>query len=238
MATFSRETLEAISSWSEVFTTVFTVLLAFSGVGYLLSTRPLRKIEAREVQQERQKTAEAQKEAAQAQLALKQYVDVVAKSVNPRHIDPKRFLELLNGKPKGTAEIWYEPNDEQAREFASDLHRWLGPGGAGWSVLELKPFPKKAGRDGHLIPFEIIKRSAASTGLVLVCKKLSLNLDSTQHVLTNAINLSVGGWGIAGFEWSYENPTLPDDHFVIVVGHHQVNLPLVTFAPPKQDHTN
>lgn len=172
--------------------------------------------------------AVAQKEAADSQLALRRYVDLVAKSVSPRRIDSKKFLELLKGRPKGTVEIWYEPHDEEANTFASQLEYWLGSKGAGWGVSGVKPLPD-TGVDAEL-------RREAGHGLAIVFPSLSLSLDLTTAggALNNAIDLSVGGWGIAGHMYSFENPTLEENHFVLVVGHHQVNLSLAEFGHPSK----
>jgi hypothetical protein len=227
MSPVSRELLESVSSWAEVLTFVLTFLAAMSGIVYVLTIKPLRKIEVREVQEERQKTAKAQTEAAQAQLALKQYVDVVAKSVNSRRLDSKRFIELMSGKPKGTAEVWYVPNDEEAYEFAFNIHRWLGPEGAGWNILSLKPVSNEEDPDGRV-------RKFASSGMVMISNKPLTGFDNAPGALRNAISLSVGGWGIVGDEWSLENPALSENYVIVVVGHHQVNVPLVTFTPPAK----
>jgi hypothetical protein len=80
MSALSRETLELISSWSEVLGAVFGILAATSVVVYVLVNRPLRKIEAHESQVERQHTADAQERAAKAELALKLYIDSVKKT--------------------------------------------------------------------------------------------------------------------------------------------------------------
>src|SRR5713226_7856908 len=69
------------------------------------------------LEKEQQKTAAAQKEAARAQLAMRSYVDVLAKNVNPRTVDGARFVKLLDGRPKASVAIWYEPNDIEAQSF-------------------------------------------------------------------------------------------------------------------------
>ncbi len=170
--------------------------------------------------------AVAQKEAADSELALRRYVDLVARSVSPRRIDSKKFLELLKGQPKGTVEIWYVPNDEEASTFASQLAYWLGPKGAGWGVSALKPLPDTG------VSEEL--RRGAGFGLAMVFPKLSSDLTTAGGVLDNAINLSVGGWGIAGHLYSFENPALEENHFILVVGRHQVNLSLAEFGHPQK----
>lgn len=152
MSAFSREFLETVSSWSEILAALFATLAALAGVAYLLSTRPLRAIEARENALLQQKTAIAQKESAEAQLALKKYVDEVAKQQRPRLLDFKKFVAFLKNKPKGIVKILYSPNDSEAYMFAVHIRRWLGPGvdgdGAGWEVSSPVPIPPEGG-DPH-----------------------------------------------------------------------------------------
>jgi hypothetical protein len=101
---------------------------------------------------EQQKTALVQKEAADAQLALRQYVENVAKRQRPRLLDFKKFVADLKGKTKGTITLLYSPNDSEAYTFAGHIRRWLGPGvdgdGAGWDVSVPTPIPAQGG-DTH-----------------------------------------------------------------------------------------
>jgi hypothetical protein len=92
------------------------------------------------LEKEQQKTFEAQKEAADAQLALKGYVEQVATQTSSRRLDNDVFVKELKGKPKGSVRIWYKPEDDEAYMFAQQVYRWLGTpldsGGAGWEVSE------------------------------------------------------------------------------------------------------
>ena len=233
MSSLSRELLERISGISEWAAAVFGALAAISAVTYLLANKPLRKIEARENLVQQEKTALAQADSAKAQLALKQYVDVVAKSRNERQLDSTRFVELLKGKPKGSVEIWYEPTDPEAWHFASDIGRWLGPEGAGWEVSKIQPFPVEPEPTYPLKKFSL-RAAAASTGLAIAAKKDEFLFSTAEGALKNAINLAAGGWGMSGLEWSMGDATLPDNHFVIAVGRQHANVPLVQFTPSNK----
>lgn len=221
----------SLEGWKSLFEIGGVVLLGLTfvfGAGALITGNRINAIQSMELGDFKLKTAQAEAESARAQLALKQYEDVIAKNVNPRHLDFKRFTELLTGKPKGTAEIWYEPEDEESRDFADELYHSLGPDGAGWTVSKPQSFPAKRDRNDQ------VRISAASTGLAMAVRKVSIDLDSAEGALKNAINLGAGGWGVAGLGFTYENPTLPDNHFVIVVGHHRANVPLVEFTSPRK----
>src|SRR5437764_495859 len=87
-----------------------------------------------ELEKEQQQTARAQREASALQMAVKSYVESIVKSVNPRSItfDHSRFDRIVKRLPAGRAEILYEPNDPEARDFASLIHGAFS--GAGWSV--------------------------------------------------------------------------------------------------------
>jgi hypothetical protein len=218
----------SLENWKSVFELGSIVLLGLTfvfGGGVFWTTREVNKKQAEELRQFQLQLTRARRETAEAQLALQQYVNVVAKSANPRHIDRKRFVELLQGQPKGTAVIWYQvpDDDDEARNFAFQIYQALGPEGAGWTVTDPphSSWRKVVSRNPH------VERIA--TGVALICKRIGPDLDSLQQNLRSAIDLSTGGWGIAGLEFSFEDPQLPDDYFVIIVGHHQVRAPLVTF---------
>jgi hypothetical protein len=83
------------------------------------------------------------KDAAIAESDLKQYVDKVAKTALSRRIsDPKKFMADLNEKDKEVVQLLYAPNDAESWDFAYDIRRWLGPGGAGWDVSVPTPIPQ------------------------------------------------------------------------------------------------
>ncbi len=241
----SLEAWKSLFEWGGIILLFLTFV--FGGGALIVSTK-INRIQAGELREfrvkiegEQQKTAEAQSQAAKAQLALKQYVDLVAKSSNPRLIvDPGRFIEILKGKPKGTADIWFEPNDPEARDFAENLARMLGASGAGWNVSESGPLPPDSAtttRPDRRTELESL-RLAASTGLAIGSNSILFDPkgETLRGALINAIDFGTGGWNISGVRghWEQAYPSIPDRHFVIVVGHHRVNVPLVEFTPPKQ----
>jgi hypothetical protein len=158
---------------------------------------------------------------------LARYIGVVAKGVNPRIIDRNRFIQLMKGQPKAVIEIWYEPNDGESELFALQISIALGKEGLGWDA-ETMPFT--AVRDPGM---EIIRQDTGSNGLAYAAKIVSSDLNSPLQVLYNAVGLSLGGWGkdVAMF---VTDPTLPENTFVIAVGHHIVNVPLWLPPTPKK----
>ena len=173
----------------------------------------------------RRATDEADDMARQA-AALSQYLAVAANLVNPRHLDRARFLQLMKGQPKAVAYIRYE-QDKEAEILAKQLNLALGPQGLGWQTTVLA-FSIVSVVGGP--PRDDIQSLAASSGLAFAAKTVPDNLNSPLRALSNAIELSLGGWG-KGAAMFQEIPTLPEYTFVIAVGRHVVNLPL--FIPPK-----
>lgn len=209
---------------------VILLLLTFTfGAGTVFFTNKLNRVQAREIrefriniEQEQQKTAAAQTEAANAQLALHTYVTVLAKSVNPRIIDPNRFAELLRGTEPGSVDILYESTDEEARVFAMQIEHCLGSAGAGWSV-KTEPFPAKR---------DTLIRQAELDGLALEAKEIPRDQKSPIQRLINAIKLSAGGWNISGLAVVLGNPALPKGYYRLAVGPHRPNVPI--FVPNRK----
>ncbi len=189
---------------------------------------------------ERQKTARFQKEAADAQLAVKSYIDVLAKSANPRftNFDAKRFIGILTGKPKGIVEtIWYESDDIEAYQFATTLRGSLGSEGARWDVGEVRPLEQqldigKALNERERTDLQELRIEALDTGLAIgsneVLQGSLRDKDTALGALTDAIDFGTGGWNTSGVRghWTRPMPSLAPNHFLIAVGHHRVNVPL------------
>jgi hypothetical protein len=113
--------------------------------------------------------------AVKEQNALQWHINLVAKSVSPRLIDRKRFAQLMRGQPKASVEIWYEPNDEEAKFLAMQLNTSLGKDGLGWDAT-VGPFPNISPDEFHAQ-----LRSEAGgglNGLVYAAKTVTLDLDS------------------------------------------------------------
>lgn len=166
---------------------------------------------------------------------VKWYVDILATAVNPRMLDRKVFLAALDGKPKGFAEIWYEPNDPEAEFFATQIHNFLGPQGAGWQVEDVKPLPEAWDSNNfvygeHMSPLdrERIEANVNSVAGVQITGNKFFPPDregkTAFGALTWAIIRGTGEFNFASV--STDDPSLPDDHFVILVGHHRVNIPV------------
>jgi hypothetical protein len=225
----------SLESWKVFFEVGGIVLLALTfvfGAGAWLVNNRLSLVQTKELedfkltfQEEQQKTASAQEEAAKAQLALKQYQDVIARSVNPRHLDSERFIKLLSGKPKGTVEIWYEPGDTEAYDFANELDQSLR--GAGWGVRSPIAFLGLPPMGDRMQWVDSLRVSAESSGMAIAVRDITYKPDSMEASLEDAINRATGGLGMAGLQYWVHDPTLPGNHVKIGVGHHRVNVPLV-----------
>jgi hypothetical protein len=169
-------------------------------------------------------------------MAVKWNLESLGQAVNPRRLDRKVFLDALAGKPKGTAEIWYEPNDPEAKFFAEDLHNDLGPNGAGWRIEDTKPLSEVWDSNDfvygeHMSPLdkERIEANVNSVEGVQITGNKMFPPDMQGKTAFGALTWAI----IRGLEerhfggMSTVDPTLPDDHFVIVVGHHRANAILL-----------
>lgn len=85
-----------------------------------------------ELEIEQRKTAEAQKAAAEAQLAVNRSVQAFANRTGFRVLKVDEFVGILKAKPKGTAEIWYKAGDTEVERFSVDLYRAFDA--LGWPV--------------------------------------------------------------------------------------------------------
>ncbi|MGB9406871.1 MAG: hypothetical protein WCA89_05000 [Terracidiphilus sp.] len=234
--------LEGYKSLFEIGGVVLLFLTFVFGAGALITSNRINVVQSQElrdfklrIEDEQQKTALAQKEAAEAQLALRQYVNVLAKSANPRLIDHERFIELMKGNTEGSAEIWYEPDDEEAHFFAIQLMNALGPPGLGWHV-NIQAFATRRRNEEEDKPqgLNLLRRQADLDGMAIGAKDVSPNPNSLGFALQNAIRLSVGGWGISGLEVSFGDPTMQDKSFIIAVGPHHVNVPIMEIQPARK----
>jgi hypothetical protein len=171
MSALSRETLELISSWAEWLGAVFGILAATSVVVYVLVNRPLRRIEALESEHEKQKTALAQKEAAEAQLKLEQVIEMVS---TPRRIFLARlgrddaawaanFKEVQ--KYAGMPAVITSIPDVEAQQLASDIRSMLTD--AGWNATladatESKKIPLNVFEEG--VQVRTVEKTVVNSG--------------------------------------------------------------------------
>src|SRR4029077_3401588 len=204
----SIETWKAIADWATI---VLIALTVVSGSGALILGDRINVKQSAQL-------AKAQKESAEAQLALRQYIDEVNRDRGPRMIiDHKAFVSALQGKPKAKVEILFNPNDEEAFELAIQIRRWLGPGadgdGAGWEVGEPKPIPPIGG-DPKVSPFAPAGiKYGAMGGMAIIANRLFTPLDKN-----TAYDALMDALFTARLVPSGERvPTLPDNVFIIVV---------------------
>jgi len=158
------------------------------------------------------------------------YADLIAFKVSWRTIDEKKFHGLMAGKPIGTAEIWFEPDDE-AFNFASQIARALKD--AGWKVSDPEPMPKdrKWSPKPPMTVLDDLRQDASMNGLAIGSKHLTILGDRT------AAGAFVGALGFSmGRAFSYiggEYPSLPDNHVVVAVGRHIADVPPLNPYPQK-----
>jgi hypothetical protein len=175
------------------------------------------------LEQERQKTARFQKDADIARLALGKELKMVSARQLPRQLDRVGFINILNGHPKGKAEIWFVSEDQEAFLLATEIYDALGFGtqnspGAGWEVVPPVPIPEQyALSKTSTLPAS--QRLGPWFGVSILSKRVveppSSWMGTPHEALTVALGLSLAPRsGLSGAEI----PSLPDNMLIIVVG--------------------
>jgi len=217
------ETWKSIADWATI---VLIALTVVSGSAALImgdrinekQTEQSRKFDE-DLTAAKTELARAQKETADAQLALRKYIDDAAIARGPRRLDFKKFVAELRGKPKGTVQIWFAPNDEEAFELALQINRWLGPGdngdGVGWTVREPKPIPAAGGIPEISTDAPPGIRYGAMNGMAIIANRLPsppLADKTALGALTDALL-------DCGLPHAVERiASLPDGFFILVIG--------------------
>lgn len=161
--------------------------------------------------------AEARLETAKAQLELQKRIEYIRKQTGPRMLSP-RFTEALKDRPKGTADILYAPEDTEAYTFAIQICNAVKS--AGWGSQRPKPIPSEGGIPGFSpdVPAQI--RHGTSGPIALISKSSPPEHQEKTapgaiwEAVTSALDVNFGFTSIS-------DPTLPDNHFVIVIGQKQ-----------------
>jgi hypothetical protein len=186
-----------------------------------------------ELEGEQQKTAKAQEESAKAQLALKKYVSTVADRQRAREVDKAKLLAMLEGKPKSSIVLLYNPNDSEAYWLSFMLFTWLGKGnpdspGAGWDVTAPRPIPPNVGfLGGHPPDAPAAMRFGGvftSFGITFVVNNATLatsaHIGSSFQSFTDAIGRSITPRPTPdGYSFVYDGDnSIPDGVIWLVVG--------------------
>ena len=174
------------------------------------------------LEREQQKTADAQKQAAEAQLALKNRVHRVDVNSGFRRLKPE-FVAAFAGKPKGTAEIWYNSGDKEAYLFATQIQSAMSKG-AGWKVSDPTPIPQEGGDSGApaSAPPEVRWGSGNLMASVSVRMRrlptqpsFRVGENSAEGAISQAFSIGLIQSGVAELDQDF---TMPEGHFRIVVG--------------------
>jgi hypothetical protein len=157
------------------------------------------------------------------------YADLIAFKVSWRIVDGKVFHKFIDGKPTGTAEIWFEPDDE-AFNFAGEIAKVLKD--AGWTVSGPEPMStvRKWTPEPPMSVLDDLRLSATMNGLAIGSKHLpDVEGRTPAGAFVEALLPSISrlGAGYIGGEY----PSLPENHVVIVVGRH------VPMIPPQNPYT-
>ncbi len=176
----------------------------------------------------RSEAALAKRDVALAQkrvVEIDSMINILAKRTVLRALDREQCVRTLKGIPKGTAEIWYEPDDIDASMFAAQIYECLGSQGAGWLVTNIRPLPEKweSSLMGQASRLNDARISASETGIAVSGRvnnsPPASPLTDPWSVLERAVNAN-GTVSVFSSE-KIVDPSLPEGHFVIVVGHQQ-----------------
>jgi hypothetical protein len=139
------------------------------------------------------------------------------------------FQGALNEKPKGQVEVWYKREDAEAYSFATQIRACLESTkhGTGWTVLGLKPIPDTGGDPSFPqdVPAEIRYGGTGGVDLFLRIPTSAnpLRPDTSAGALWAALGRGRGGpLGVGSSVFlAIGDPSLPPNHFVVVVGEKQ-----------------
>jgi hypothetical protein len=139
--------LESWKSFFEIGGVTLLFLTFIFGTGALFTSTRINKRQAEQIRLFEKELAKAQKEAAEAQLALKQYVEA---RTSPRSArlskDRQRIVDALKGKATSRFEILYVRDDEDGYDLGRLLADILKE--AGWTFVELRPLKDSDAVDG------------------------------------------------------------------------------------------
>ncbi len=191
---------------------IFFTMVVISGV--VIEQRADRALSALVVNQQ-EPTETLQRQTLKMQSEAADRFNRLNLQAGDRFLDPIKALAFLKGKPKGTAQLLYKPNDREAYMFALQIEGILTA--AGWTVPPMKLIPSEGG-DPHFsanVPPEI--RYGDSTNLAIKASLFSASAPGSGALgaLTKALGL--GREGVSNIIPTATDPTLPKDHFLIVV---------------------
>jgi hypothetical protein len=184
--------------------------LVFTGLALNRKNDDLADMQDTVSEQEKQATAKAQKETADAQLALRKYIDNIARHQEGRFLDRKVFLEQLKDKPTGSVDIRYKDKDVGAYLLAFQLWKFLEDA-SGWKVSEPLPYP-------GVIPPNL-PGILSDSRITVRAKDASETMGTpgtSLKALTDALGFGMGGGmgtGISG----EDDPALPANRFVVLI---------------------
>ena len=176
------------------------------GAGALIVSGRINRAQAEElrtfqlrIEGEQQKTALAQKEAAEAQKLLAQALTRFARRSGDRIADFNKLVEAFKDKPKKTLEIRFKADDTEAEWFSHDVDRAFQS--IGWTVSVR---PLKAGERLGGMPLDELRGTTV----------FSRNAEEQRAFMMPFLHASPFGSQAVGTT----APELPDDTLVIVLG--------------------
>ena len=206
----------SLEAWKTMFEYGGVMLLFFTFVfaaGAVITTNRINRVQAAELREfrsrietEQQKTALAQKEKAEAQLKLDQWL---AKKVIARFAEPAEFEPLKRFHQNIRARVLYKEGDGEAFMYAQTILSMLS--GIGWKVPKVS-IPTRthpaAGNEGNPIIGTYVLAKHRPHGAEAIKQ---LQLPVSERSLPSVLSGAVKGMLL-------ENRSMPENDFVIVIG--------------------
>jgi len=143
-----------------------------------------------------------------------QYARAVA---GQRTLDAMVFKEKLKGKPTGNVRILFKREDSEAYMLARLTYDLFG--GTGWTVSRPEPIPLEGGDPifSDEVPSDI--RHGAETDVTLLASTVNFRQPNTAEAALRDALVSSRANPIGGVAMVFNSdPSLPENHFIIVIG--------------------
>ena len=135
--------------------------------------------------------------------------------MQPRFLAVGPFLEALKRHPTGTAMILYQPQDQEAYNFAFSL--WPPLGHAGWIVSQPEPFRARAEPPFDRMPAGFAAGAQLNRGVTLVANVIGQESKNKAYLALQALQVHIWGRGMAWLDMGTQESLLQAANFIEAV---------------------